>query len=519
MLDPGLVHSVMAKKLGVPFVNLRAFQPSPEALKRIPPSVAQRYQVLPLAEMDNALVVAIDDPTNMERMEEVRFAAGTKLIPVMAPGVEIRQALEAAYGAEHGPQAARTEPDLRRRAAHAAAVDRSGRRRGDRAAGRAQTDSTLVKLVNKIIVDAVEQKASDIHIESNPGGRNLRVRFRKDGVLVNYLEIPARFRNAVISRLKIMASSTSPSGASRRTARSTSGASAPLDVELRVATIPTANGLEDVVMRVLAAASRGRSSELGFDADTLAHHQAADLAAARPVPRLRADRLGQDHDAALAARLHQHRRHARSGPRRTRSRSRRPGLRQVQVNPKIGWTFAAAMRSFLRADPDVIMVGEMRDAGDREDRHRSLAHRPPRALHAAHQQRGRERGAPARPRHGSVQFRRRAARRARAAAGAPAVHALPRRGTSRAEEMEELALEYCADDDEQVHKLMAQMAPGRDQHASRQGLRECDNTGYKGRIAVYELMVADAAVKRLIQTRAPVADIAAAALAETACAR
>jgi len=202
MLDPGLVHSVMAKKLGVPFVNLRAFQPSPEALKRIPASVAQRYQVLPLAEMENALVVAIDDPTNMERMEEVRFAAGAKLMPVMAPALEIRQALEAAYGGEQRPPA-RADSDLGvEQLALRLSIEAGGDEAIEQQAGRA--DSTLVKLINKIIVDAVEQKASDIHIESNPDGRNVRVRLRKDGVLVNYLDIPARFRAAVISRLKIM---------------------------------------------------------------------------------------------------------------------------------------------------------------------------------------------------------------------------------------------------------------------------------------------------------------------------
>ena len=185
VVDIELVHGVMAKKLGIPFVNLRKVQPSPEALKRIPAAVASRYQVLPLAESDHALVVAVDNPANMERMKEVRFIAGSKLIPVMAPAQDIKAALALAYGAEREFDAAvqRAEADvdieqLTLQLSSETADDESSEQQG------AQIDSTLVKLVNKIIIDAVGQNASDIHIEVNPGAKNVRVRFRKDGVLV-----------------------------------------------------------------------------------------------------------------------------------------------------------------------------------------------------------------------------------------------------------------------------------------------------------------------------------------------
>jgi len=223
--------------------------------------------VLPLAEIDNALVVAIDDPTNMERMEEVRFAAGTKLVPVMAPGVEIRQALELSYGGEPSPQI-RTEPDLAaEQLTLRLSLEGGGEEAIEQQAG--QADSTLVKLVNKIIVDAVEQKASDIHIEANPGGRNLRVRFRKDGVLVNYLDVPARFRAAIISRLKIMSQLDISERRKPQDGKIAFKRFGALDVELRIATIPTANGLEDVVMRVLAAVTPRPLEELGFHAESL----------------------------------------------------------------------------------------------------------------------------------------------------------------------------------------------------------------------------------------------------------
>jgi type II secretory ATPase GspE/PulE/Tfp pilus assembly ATPase PilB-like protein len=507
MLDPALVHSVMAKKLGVPFVNLRAFHPSPEALKRIPPGVAQRYQVLPLAEMENALVVAIDDPANMERMEEVRFAAGAKLIPVMAPGTEIRQALEAAYGAEHSPQP-RADSDLNvEQLALRLSIEAGGEEAIEQQAG--QADSTLVKLVNKIIIDAVEQKASDIHIESNGGGRNVRVRFRKDGVLVNYLDIPARFRAAVISRLKIMSQLDISERRKPQDGKIAFKRFGPLDVELRIATIPTANNLEDVVMRVLAAATPRPIEELGFDAESLA---TVKRLMSRPHGLfLVCGPTGSGKTTTLHSLLgHLNTPDVKIWTAEDPIEITQAGLRQVQMNPKIGWTFAAAMRSFMRADPDVIMVGEMRDAETTKiGIEASLTgHLVLSTLHTNSAAESVVRLLDL----GMDPFN-----FADALLGVLAQRLVRRlcthcraRHEPSVKEMEELAVEYCSND-EQVHKLLRKWRQAKINMFRAKGCAECDNTGYKGRVPVYELMAADAAVKRLIQTRAPVADIAAVA--------
>ena len=506
MLDPGLVHSVMAQKLGVPFVNLRAFQPSPEALKRIPPSVAQRYQVLPLAEMDNALVVAIDDPTNMERMEEARFAAGAKLIPVMAPGGEIRQALEAAYGAEQSLHRAESDLNIEQLALRLS-VEGGGEEAIEQQAG--QADSTLVKLVNKIIVDAVEQKASDIHIESNPGGRNLRVRFRKDGVLVNYLDIPARFRAAVISRLKIMSQLDISERRKPQDGKIAFKRFGPLDVELRIATIPTSNGLEDVVMRVLAAATPRPIEQLGFDPDSLA---TVKRLMSRPHGLfLVCGPTGSGKTTTLHSLLgHLNTPDVKIWTAEDPIEITQAGLRQVQMNPKIGWTFAAAMRSFMRADPDVIMVGEMRDAETTKiGIEASLTgHLVLSTLHTNSAAESVVRLLDL----GMDPFN-----FADALLGVLAQRLVRRlcmhcraRHEPSVKEMEALAVEYCAND-EQVHRLLRKWRQAKINMFRAKGCPECDHTGYKGRIPVYELMAADPAVKRLIQTRAPVADIAAAA--------
>jgi type II secretory ATPase GspE/PulE/Tfp pilus assembly ATPase PilB-like protein len=512
VVDIELVHSVMAKKLGIPHVNLRRFRPVAAALKRIPPAVAARYGVLPLAEVDNALVVAVDDPTQMERMEEVRFAAGTKLIPVMAPVHEIKEALHAAYGVERDFQAAvkRAEAEvgieqLTLRLSSEAAADEATEQQS------AQIDSTLVKLVNKIIVDAVEQNASDIHIEVNPGGKNVRVRFRKDGALVNYLEVPARFRSAVISRLKVMSQLDISERRKPQDGKIPFKRFGPLDVELRIATIPTANGLEDVVMRVLAAATPKPMDALGFDAHTL-----------ETVRRL----IGRPHGMFLVCgptgsgkttTLHSLLGHLNSGEKKIWTAEdpieiTQAGLRQVQMQPKIGWTFAAAMRSFMRADPDIIMVGEMRDAETAKiGIEASLTgHLVFTTLHTN--------SAPASVVRlldlgmDSFNF-------ADALLGVLAqrlVRTLCSHCRVRHEptvaEMAALAVEYCADTGQDADALVKKWRKEKITMHQPKACKECDRTGYKGRMAVYELMVADAAVKRLVQARAPVADIAAAAL-------
>jgi type II secretory ATPase GspE/PulE/Tfp pilus assembly ATPase PilB-like protein len=510
MLDSGLMHSVMAKKLGVPFVDLRAFQPSPEALKRIPATVAQRYQVLPLAEIDNALVVAIDDPTNMERMEEVRFAAGTKLVPVMAPGAEIRHALEVAYGGEPSPQI-RTEPDLAaEQLTLRLSLEGGGEEAIEQQAG--QADSTLVKLVNKIIVDAVEQKASDIHIEANPGGRNLRVRLRKDGVLVNYLDVPARFRPAIISRLKIMSQLDISERRKPQDGKIAFKRFGPLDVELRIATIPTANGLEDVVMRVLAAVTPRPLEELGFHAESL---PTLKRLMSRPHGLfLVCGPTGSGKTTTLHSLLgYLNTADVKIWTAEDPIEITQAGLRQVQMNPKIGWTFAAAMRSFMRADPDVIMVGEMRDAETTKiGIEASLTgHLVLSTLHTN----GAAESVVRLLDLGMDSFN-----LADALLGVLAQRLVRRLCTAcrvrqepSVKEMEELALEYCASD-EQVQKVLRKWRQAKITLFRAKGCSECDNTGYKGRLPVYELMAADATIKRLIQTRAPAGEIAAAA-AET----
>jgi type II secretory ATPase GspE/PulE/Tfp pilus assembly ATPase PilB-like protein len=515
VVDPEVLNGVMAKKLGIPFVNLKTFRIRPEVLKRVPAAVAQRFQVLPVAEADNALVVAVENPMNMAKMEELRFVAGVKLVPVMASAEDIRAALDRNYGqarAEFAPPV-RKGPDIgigeltHRLAAETADADLDESQS-------AEHDSTLVKLVNKMILDAVEQKASDIHIEANSAGRSMRVRFRKDGALVTYLDLPAKFRKAVVSRIKIMSQLDITERRKPQDGKIEFRRFGPLDVDLRVATIPTTGGLEDVVMRVLAAATPVPIGELGFDARAL--EQIKRLIARPHGLFLVCGPTGSGKTTTL---------HSLLGFLNTADTKiwtaedpieiAQQGLRQVQVNAKIGWTFAAAMRSFMRADPDVIMVGEMRDAETAKmGIEASLTgHLVFSTLHtnSAAESVVRLLDLGMDPfNFADALLGVLAQRLVRKLCADCKVGYVP-----SAPELEELASEYCAE---------SKIDPGKTLHTWRsqpkgitlyrtKGCARCDRTGYKGRMGLYELLAADAAVKRLVQTRAPVTEIVATAAA------
>ena len=174
--------------------------------------------------------------------------------------------------------------------------------------------------MNKIILDAVDQKASDIHIEANPENKGTRVRFRKDGVLITYLELPAKFRRAVISRIKIMSQLDITERRRPQDGKIDFSRFGPARVELRVATIPTANGLEDVVMRVLSAATPVPIDQIGFDAAALA--AVKQLMSRRHGLFLVCGPTGSGKTTTLHSLLgHLNTESARSGPPRIRSKS------------------------------------------------------------------------------------------------------------------------------------------------------------------------------------------------------
>jgi type II secretory ATPase GspE/PulE/Tfp pilus assembly ATPase PilB-like protein len=223
------------------------------------------------------------------------------------------------------------------------------------------SENTLVRLVNKIIIEAHAQGASDIHIESNGDKSDTRIRFRKDGDLEDYLALPQAFSNSLVSRIKIMAELNISEHRHPQDGKIDFGRHGPLSIELRVAIIPTANALEDVVLRILGGAEPLPLDQVGFSDEDL---QKLEKMISRSYGlMLVCGPTGSGKTTTLHSVLrHINRPDIKIWTAEDPIEITQPGLRQVQVHPKIGWTFAASMRAFLRADPDVIMVGEMRDA-------------------------------------------------------------------------------------------------------------------------------------------------------------
>ncbi len=224
----------------------------------------------------------------------------------------------------------------------------------------AAADNELVKLVNKIIIDAHRQGASDIHIEPRPGKEKTLVRFRKDGSLVPYIEVPASYRNPLVTRIKIMCDLDISERRKPQDGKIRFRKYAPLDIELRVATLPTAGGLEDVVMRILANSEPIPLDRLGLSGSNLAR-----LKGVIEQPYGIFFVCGPTGSGKTTT-LHSILGHINTPDTKIWTiedpvEITQKGLRQVQVNRKAGIDFPTMMRAFLRADPDVIMVGEMRD--------------------------------------------------------------------------------------------------------------------------------------------------------------
>jgi type II secretory ATPase GspE/PulE/Tfp pilus assembly ATPase PilB-like protein len=223
-----------------------------------------------------------------------------------------------------------------------------------------ESDNTLVRLVNRLIADAVQMRASDIHIETADPPRPVTVRLRVDGELLRHLEVPAQYRFALVARLKIMADLDISEHRKPQDGKIDFARFGGPRQELRMVTVPTSRGLEDVVLRLLAGHDAMPLDGIGLSRANLSGVRLAMAKAYGLILICGPTGCGK------TTTLHSVLRELNTDKRKIWTAEdpieiSQPGLRQVQMNARIGWTFAAAMRTFLRADPDVIMIGEMRD--------------------------------------------------------------------------------------------------------------------------------------------------------------
>ncbi|HWU82492.1 MAG TPA: ATPase, T2SS/T4P/T4SS family [Methylophilaceae bacterium] len=531
VIDERTLKGALAKKLGIPYVSLNKFNFDPNALRLTNASFARRHLLIPLYLHGDRLVVAFENPLDTKAIEELHFMAQVKTIPVMASRDDILSAIGRNYEASstlHFPsEAAVTASAKDEYAFHQTSdvkIDDLANKLFDEGIelelvekAIPESDNTLVQLVNKIILDAYQDGVSDIHIETYAGRQNTRVRFRKDGALTPYLEIPPNFRNAVISRIKVMSNLDISERRKPQDGKLDFQHFGPAKIELRVATIPTSSGLEDIVMRILAAAKPVPIDDLGLAEDAL---EALKRLMLRPYGLiLVCGPTGSGKTTTL---------HSLLGYINTPERKiwtaedpieiAQPGLRQVQVNSKIGWTFANAMRSFLRGDPDVIMVGEMRDQETTKvGIEASLTgHLVLSTLHTntAPESVVRLLDLGMDPFNFSDALLAILAQRL-ARALCPECKTAHE---ASATEIDALLAEYCEgtplDADEALQAWKTTYSKnGKFTLYHPNGCKHCNNTGYRGRMGLHELMVITPEVKKRIQTRAPVSELLHAAIA------
>ncbi len=349
----GAIGAALASHFKVPYEPFRPDRVRPmDLLRNLKAQYVEENGWLPIEDGPGGLVVMALDP---ERTAASRIVA--QLFPKSKVGwrvtthAEFRQSLDAFFGTG----AASTESVGALLSSLEDDEDGDGPLEVSEA-----VENELVRLLNKVIVDAYRQGVSDIHIEPQPGKGKTGIRFRKDGVLVPYIEIPASYRSALVARIKIMCDLDISERRKPQDGKIRFRKYGPLDIELRVATIPSAGGVEDVVMRILQAGEPIPLAKLGL----------TDYNLERLLPAIEkpyglffvCGPTGSGKTTTLHSILH----HLNTPETKIWTAEdpveiTQKGLRQVQVNRKAGLDFASVMRAFLRADPDVIMVGEMRD--------------------------------------------------------------------------------------------------------------------------------------------------------------
>jgi type IV pilus assembly protein PilB len=340
----------LARFYGIPSIDLKSYEPDPMLTRLIPGDVAIKFMALPVSRSGRRLIVAMANPSNIFAIDDIKFITGYEVEARVASDAALKRAIDRAY------DSAGTMADVMKGMEEDLAVVEEEEVDTDNGLAGAE-EAPIVKLVNSLIADAVRKGASDIHIE--PYEKSMRVRFRIDGVMQEMMAPPFKFKSAIISRLKIMAELDI---AERRVPQDGRIKIKVLNrtIDLRVSSLPTIFG-EKIVMRILDKANLNIDLEkLGFEPKSMKDFVAAILNPYGMV--LVTGPTGSGKTTTLYSALSRI-----NTPEVNVMTAEDPveynldGINQVLVNEDVGLTFAAALKAFLRQDPNIIMVGEIRD--------------------------------------------------------------------------------------------------------------------------------------------------------------
>src|SRR5579864_4726312 len=381
------ITTLLSKQYGVPSISLAQFKIDPTIVKLVPTETARKYQIIPLSRSGSTLTIAMTDPTNVFAMDDTKFMTGYTVDPVVASEVAITDAIEKYYpGGKGGAAGAGGKAGAKPGAGPTSGSTLEMASRGleelqatlggdaddvevleelqeisAEALARQGEDAPVVRLVNVVLMSAIQKGASDIHIE--PYEKELRVRYRIDGILYNIMSPPMKYRDAISSRVKIMskldiAEKRLPQDGRIKIRFNESGVQK--EIDFRVSILPTLFG-EKIVMRLLDKDKLMLDmTKLGFEQESLTKFEEAIL---RPWGMvLVTGPTGSGKTNTLYSSISKV-----NTPETNIMTAEDPvefnlmGVNQVQIRENIGLNFAAALRSFLRQDPNIILVGEIRD--------------------------------------------------------------------------------------------------------------------------------------------------------------
>jgi type IV pilus assembly protein PilB len=370
------ITALLSKQYGVPSINLTQFEIDPAVIKLVPAETVQKYQIVPLSRSGATLTIAMTDPTNVFAMDDIKFMTGYNVEPVVASETAVVDAIARYYAAGAKVSSGVTMSsggsalDFAAKALEEMPLDSDTgevqvladmEEISAEALEKQGSEAPIIKLVNVVLMSAIQKGASDIHVE--PYEKEFRVRYRIDGLLYNILAPPMKFRDAMTSRIKIMAKldiaeKRLPQDGRIKIRYADNGRST--EIDFRVSCLPTLFG-EKIVMRLLDKSKLMLDmTKLGFESESLAKFE---FAISKPWGMvLVTGPTGSGKTNTLYSAI------SKINTPETNIMTAEdpvefnlPGVNQVQVRENIGLNFAAALRSFLRQDPNIILVGEIRD--------------------------------------------------------------------------------------------------------------------------------------------------------------